>query len=151
MKKRGRKAKAIAAVVAGTDSFSPSVPATPIQQPHKHHHHKTDSNKKKEDQFKREISRKLFLASFLIGAIAFIGDSIFGPKVSAHAWDFLVYFIGIFTVNYTVRRGTDTWGLSRGVNPPSYYTPYTPAQTDPYVADSSIQNGMGVPPSKQGE
>lgn len=72
---------------------------------------------------KRDISRKLFIASWFLGALVLLLDlfkkdvAVNGtliPTVSAAAYDFLVYFIGIFTANYSVRRGTDAYTQIKG-------------------------------------
>lgn len=81
---------------------------------------KTSSDARK----KRDISRKLFISSWFLGALVLLLDlfkkdvSVDGtliPTVSGPAYDFLVYFIGIFTANYSVRRGTDAYTQIKGV------------------------------------
>lgn len=75
---------------------------------------------------KRDVSRNAFIACFFFGVIAFCLDISSKIMISREAYDFLVYFIGIFTANYMVRRGTDAWSQTKTPYDPSNYA--APAQ-----------------------
>lgn len=116
-------------------------PNVPVQQfGHTTHHHRSRTSQHQKEQ-KIDVSRNIFIACFFFGIIAFCLDISSKITISKEAYDFLVYFIGIFTANYMVRKGTDAWSQTKTPIDPSYYA--APPQPDPGVSQiPSLQ----VPP-----
>lgn len=85
-----------------------------------HHHHKSRVAQHQKEQ-KIDVSRNIFIACFFFGIIAFCLDISSKITISKEAYDFLVYFIGIFTANYMVRKGTDAWSQTKQPVDPSFY------------------------------
>jgi hypothetical protein len=85
-----------------------------------HHHHRSRTAQHQKEQ-KIDVSRNIFIACFFFGIIAFCLDISSKITISKEAYDFLVYFIGIFTANYMVRKGTDAWSQTKQPVDPSFY------------------------------
>lgn len=112
---------------------------------------------------KRDMSRTLFVLSWLLGAGVVLTSILTTPKitqlgmvipvVSDSTYNFLIFFISTFTVNYLGRKATDAWhnksivGLTSGGNVAMNNMPTTPS---PYGTNyGSMMPGMsnmsGIP------
>lgn len=109
---------------------------------------------------KNDISRLLFALSWLLGTTVVIISIVSDPKVtplglvipvvSDSTYNFLIFFISTFTVNYLGRKATDAWhnksivGLTTGGNVAMNNMPTNPNPYGNSMYGNSMMPGMSM-------